>query len=204
MGGVAAVVLLPFGLPVSVLGAGVFGVLAGLLSGTLVTRLRINPFIADAGRRWSWCGAQRSRTLTRARSVSLDDTFLELGSGWPLPYAFAIMVVIAIIGHVLLNSRPWGRHVYAVGADENAAAMSGLRVSRLKMQCYLISGMLAGLAGLLLAARLGTGSPIIGESTPLSAAAAALIGGASLRGGEGSIGGAHDRGSSSSAAWSTQ
>ena len=189
MGGVAAVVLLPFGLPVSVLGAGVFGTLAGLLSGTLVTRLRINPFIATLAVMVMVRGATLAYTDTRP-VVSLDDTFLELGSGWPLPYAFAIMVVIAIIGHVLLNSRPWGRHVYAVGADENAAAMTGLRVNRLKMQCYLISGMLAGLAGLLLAARLGTGSPIVGESMALSAAAAALIGGASLRGGEGSIGGA--------------
>ena len=68
--------------------------------------------------------------------------------------------------------------------------MTGLRVSRLKTQCYVISGVLAGIAGLLLAARLGTGSPIVGEATPLTAAAAALIGGATLRGGEGSVGGA--------------
>ena len=88
------------------------------------------------------------------------------------------------------DERPWGRHVYAVGADERAAAMSGLRSTRLKTQCYVISGVLAGVAGLLLAARLGTGSPIIGEATPLTAAAAALIGGASLKGGEGSIAGA--------------
>ncbi len=73
---------------------------------------------------------------------------------------------------------------------KRAAVMAGLRVSRIKMQCYILSGVLAGLAGILLAARLGTGSPIIGESTPLTAAAAALIGGASLRGGEGSIPGA--------------
>jgi ribose/xylose/arabinose/galactoside ABC-type transport system permease subunit len=189
MGGVAAVVLLPYGLVMSALGAAFFGALAGLLSGTLVTRLRINPFIATLAVMVMVRGATLAYTDTRP-VVSLDDTFLALGGGWPLPYAFLIMVAVAIVAHVVLNSRPWGRHVYAVGADERAAAMSGLRVGLLKMQCYLISGILAGSAGLLLAARLGTGSPIIGESTPLSAAAAALIGGASLRGGEGSIGGA--------------
>jgi ribose transport system permease protein len=122
--------------------------------------------------------------------VSLDDTFLALGEGNPLPYAFLVMIAIMIAGHVLLYQRPWGRHVYAIGADERSAQMTGLRVSRLKIECYVLSGVLAALAGLLLAARLGTGSPIVGEVTPLTAAAAALIGGASLRGGEGSIMGA--------------
>ncbi|MCW2308975.1 ABC transporter permease [Rhodobium gokarnense] len=189
MGGVVAVVLLPYGLGVSVVAAGTFGALAGTLSGTLVTRLRINPFISTLAVMVMVRGAVLAYTDTRP-VVSLDDMFLALGEGWPVPYAFLIMVAVAITAHVWLNSRPWGRHVYAVGADETAAAMSGLRVGRLKLQCYLISGALAGFAGLLLAARLGTGSPIIGESTPLSAAAAALIGGASLRGGEGSVGGA--------------
>lgn len=189
MGGVAAVVLLPYGLVAAALGAAFFGALAGLLSGMLVTRLRINPFIATLAVMVMVRGATLAYTDTRP-VVSLDDTFLALGRGYPVPYAFMVMVAIAIVAHVFLNSRPWGRHVYAVGADERAAAMSGLPVGRLKVQCYLISGILAGTAGLLLAARLGTGSPIIGESTPLTAAAAALIGGASLRGGEGSIAGA--------------
>lgn len=189
MGGVVAVVLLPYGLPVSALGAGVAGVLAGLLSGTLVTRLRINPFIATLAVMVMVRGGVMAYTDTRP-VVSLDDAFLALGSGYPVPYAFIVLLVVIALGHVLLRTRPWGRHVYAVGADERAAAMAGLRVRLLKTQCYMISGFLAAISGLLLAARLGTGSPIIGEATPLTAAAAALIGGASLRGGEGSILGA--------------
>jgi ribose transport system permease protein len=189
MGGVAAVVLLPFGIVVAALGAIVAGGLAGLLSGALVTRLRINPFIATLAVMVMVRGGTLAYTDTRP-VVSLDDTFLALGSGRPVPYAFIVLIVVMAIAHVLLTERPWGRHVYAVGADERAAAMSGLRVARLKTQCYAISGVLAGVAGILLAARLGTGSPIIGEATPLTAAAAALIGGASLRGGEGSVGGA--------------
>lgn len=189
MGGVAAVVLLPNGIVVAGLGAAIVGGLAGVLNGTLVTRLKINPFIATLAVMVMVRGGVLAYTDTRP-VVSLDDTFLALGSGRPVPYAFMVLVAIMVVTHVLLKSRPWGRHVYAVGADERAAAMAGLRVNLLKTQCYVLSGVFAGIAGLLLAARLGTGSPIIGEATPLTAAAAALIGGASLRGGEGSIAGA--------------
>lgn len=189
MGGVAAVVFLPYGLGVAVAGALVAGGLAGLLNGTLVTRLRINPFIATLAVMVMVRGGTLAYTDTRP-VVSLDDAFLAIGGGRPVPYAFIVLMVVLLAMHVLLTQRPWGRHVYAVGADERAAAMSGLRVWRLKTQCYVLSGILAGGAGFLLAARLGTGSPIIGEATPLMAAAAALIGGASLRGGEGSVAGA--------------
>lgn len=189
MGGVAAVVLLPHGIAVSAMGAAICGGLAGLLCGTLVTRLRINPFIATLAVMVMVRGGTLAYTDTRP-VVSLEDNFLALGGGYPLPYAFMVLVAVMLVAHIFLNNRPWGRHVYAVGAEERAAAMSGLRVIPLKTQCYVISGVLAGTAGLLLAARLGTGSPIIGEATPLTAAAAALIGGASLRGGEGSVAGA--------------
>lgn len=189
MGGVVAVVLLPNGIVVAGLGAAIVGGLAGVLNGTLVTRLKINPFIATLAVMVMVRGGVLAYTDTRP-VVSLDDTFLALGSGRPVPYAFMVLVAVMVVTHVLLKSRPWGRHVYAVGADERAAAMAGLRVNLLKTQCYVLSGAFAGIAGLLLAARLGTGSPIIGEATPLTAAAAALIGGASLRGGEGSIAGA--------------
>lgn len=189
MGGVVAVLLLPHGLVASALGAATAGIAAGILSGTLVTRLRINPFIATLAVMVMVRGGILAYTDTRP-VVGLEDAFLALGGGRPVPYAFLVMLTVAAFAHVLLSERPWGRHVYAVGADERAAAMAGLRVTRIKMQCYALSGLLAALAGMLLAARLGTGSPIIGEATPLTAAAAALIGGASLRGGEGSVPGA--------------
>lgn len=189
MAGVAGVVLLPYGIVPASVGALIAGGLAGVLSGTLVTRLRINPFIATLAVMVMVRGGTLAYTDTRP-VISLDDAFLAIGGGRPVPYAFILLLVVLLAAHVLLNQRPWGRHVYAVGADAVAASMSGLRVRRLKTQCYVLSGMLAGAAGFLLAARLGTGSPIIGEATPLTAAAAALIGGASLRGGEGSVAGA--------------
>jgi ribose/xylose/arabinose/galactoside ABC-type transport system permease subunit len=189
MGGVAAIVLLPFGLPAALLGAVLAGGLSGYLNGVQVTRLRINPFIATLSMMVIIRGATLAYTDTRP-VVSLDETFLMLSGGRPVPLPFLVLAVVALLAHIALTQRPWGRHVYAVGAGELAAAMSGLDTGRLKRQCYTLSGALAGLAGVLLASRLGTGSPIIGDATPLIAAAAALIGGASLRGGEGSVAGA--------------
>jgi ribose/xylose/arabinose/galactoside ABC-type transport system permease subunit len=189
MGGIAAVVLIPHGLGVSVAGAAGLGALAGLVSGLLVTRLRINPFIATLAVMVVVRGAILAYTGTRP-VVGLDDRFLTLGEGRPVPYAFMIMAALLVAAHVALSSLPWGRHVFAVGVDERAAAMAGLRTNRIRISTYVISGFLAGIAGLFLAARLGTGSPIVGEATALTAAAAALIGGATLKGGEGSIPGA--------------
>lgn len=189
MGGITAIVLLPYGLVISVIGAVGAGALAGLASGALVTRLRINPFIATLAVMVIVRGAILAYTGTRP-VVGLDDSFLALGSGWPIPHAFWLLAVLLVGLHLALTTRPWGRHVYAVGADERAATMSGLKTDAIKRGTYFLSGALAGLAGLFLAARLGTGSPIIGEATPLTAAAAALIGGATLKGGEGSVAGA--------------
>ncbi len=188
MGGVAGVVLLPWGLPAAMAGAALAGTTAGLLSGALVTRLTINPFIATLAMMVMVRGATLAYTDTRP-VVSLEESFLALAGGNPIPYAFILLLAVMLVAHVLLNTRPWGRHIYALGGDERSAAMVGLPVNRLKIQCYMLSGLLAGFAGFLLAARLGTGSPIIGDATPLTAAAAALLGGATLKGGEGSIGG---------------
>lgn len=189
IGGVAAVVLLPYGLGMSLIGAVGLGAIAGLTSGTLVTRLRINPFIATLAVMVIVRGAVLAYTGTRP-VVGLEDDFLALADGQPVPYAFLLMLALLVLCHVSLTKRPWGRHVYAVGMDDRAATMAGLNTIRIKTATYVVSGALAGLAGMFLAARLGTGSPIIGEATPLTAAAAALIGGATLKGGEGSIAGA--------------
>jgi ribose transport system permease protein len=189
MGGIAAIVLLPHGLGISLAGAIGLGAMAGFVSGTLVTRLRINPFIATLAVMVVVRGAVLAYTGTRP-VVGLEDHFLALGGGRPIPYAFVAMVLLLVALHILLTTRPLGRHIYAVGVDERAAMMAGLRTRRLKTATYVLSGALAGLAGMFLAARLGTGSPIIGETTALTAAAAALIGGATLKGGEGSISGA--------------
>lgn len=190
LAGVVAILLLPYGIAASILGATAAGMVCGALSGTLVTRLRINPFIATLAVMMIVRGAVLGYSDARP-VVGFEDAFLALGDGrrlLPIPVLALIGVLVAV--HVALAYRPWGRHVYAVGANERSAVMAGLHVGRLKMSCYALSGALAGIAGLLLAAQLGTGSPIVGEQVPLTAAAAALLGGATLRGGEGSVPGA--------------
>jgi ribose transport system permease protein len=190
LGGVAGVVLIPWlGIFGAMAGAAAFGAASGLANGALVAFLRLNPFIATLAMMVTVRGAILAYTDTRPVS-NFDDPFLSLAGGAPIPYAFMVLVAFLAAATVAMHHRPWGRHIYALGADERAARMSGLPVTTLKLQCYAISGFLAGLAGYWMAARLGTGSPIIGDATPLTAAAAALIGGASLRGGEGSIFGA--------------
>lgn len=190
LGGVAGVTLIPWlGVTGAMVAAAIFGAGAGIANGALVTFLRLNPFIATLAMMVMVRGAILAFTDTRPVS-NFDDPFLALAGGFPVPYAFMLLVACLILATIVMHTRAWGRHVYALGADERAARMSGLPVRKLKLQCYAISGLLAGLAGYWMAARLGTGSPIIGEITPLTAAAAALIGGASLRGGEGSIFGA--------------
>jgi ribose transport system permease protein len=190
LGGVAGVTLIPsLGVYGAMAAAATFGTAAGLANGALVTFLRLNPFIATLAMMVMVRGAIMAFTDTRPVS-NFDDPFLALAGGTPIPYAFMVLVACLVLAAVVMHSRAKGRHIYALGADERAARMSGLPVNALKLQCYAISGLLAGLAGYWIAARLGTGSPIIGDATPLTAAAAALIGGASLRGGEGSIFGA--------------
>jgi ribose transport system permease protein len=190
LGGVAGVVLIPsLGVYGAMIAAAVAGMIAGFANGGLITFLRLNPFIATLAMMVMVRGGILAFTDTRPVS-NFDDPFLALAGGSPIPYAFVLLVIVLIIAMVVMDQRAWGRHIYALGADENAARMSSLPVTKLKLQCYAVSGLLAGLAGYWLAARLGTGSPIIGDMTPLTAAAAALIGGASLRGGEGSIFGA--------------
>lgn len=190
LAGVVAVLLLPYGIAASILGATAAGTICGALSGTLVTRLRINPFIATLAVMMIVRGAVLGYTDARP-VVGFEDAFLMLGDGRRLlPIPVLALIGVLVVVHVALAHRPWGRHVYAVGANERSAVMAGLHVGRLKMSCYALSGALAGIAGLLLAAQLGTGSPIVGEQLPLTAAAAALLGGATLRGGQGSVPGA--------------
>lgn len=190
LAGVVAILLLPYGIAASIAGATAAGAICGALSGSLVTRLRINPFIATLAVMMIVRGAVLWFTDARP-VVGFEQAFLALGDGRRLlPIPVLVLLGILVVVHLALAHRPWGRHVYAVGANERSAAMAGLHVCRLKLSCYSLSGALAGIAGLLLTAQLGTGSPIIGEQAPLTAAAAALLGGATLRGGEGSVPGA--------------
>ena len=189
--GVVAIALAPYGLGWAIIGSTITGLIAGLLNGTLIARFKINPFIASFATMIMMRGAVLYYTDTRP-TVYFDPLINSIGRGKILgiPYAFLIMLIVMVILHVVLTTRAWGRHVYAIGSDDHAARLAGLPVSRIRIQVYILCSCLAALTGALLAAKLATGSPIVGASTALFIAAAALLGGATLQGGQGSIPGA--------------
>ena len=173
------------------------GTLIGAINGLLITRLLVAPFIATLG------------TLYVARGIALllsgGATFPNLvgkpeleNQGFPLigagtlfgiPYSILILVVLALIAAYVAQRTPFGRRVYAVGGNERAAALSGVRVDRVKVAVYMISGFCAAVAGLIVSSQLVASHPASGETFELNAIAAAVLGGTSLSGGRGRIGG---------------
>ena len=188
---VAILLLAKVPMPLAILAALLVGVGIGLANGLIVTGLRVNPLVATLG------------TMSIARGVAL--VFTEGFSLSSLPAGFAIfgksqvlglplmvwiMLVIVIAGDVALRRTRFLRQVYFIGGNEKAAALSGIPVNRVRILCFTLSGLLAAIAGVLLASRLMSGTPTAGNALELQALAAAVIGGASLRGGEGTILGA--------------
>jgi ribose/xylose/arabinose/galactoside ABC-type transport system permease subunit len=171
-------------------GAGV-GIALGAVNGIAITRFNLPPFIATLA---IWFIAGRDGGLAYlvndGQPVSnLPNVFLVLGAGSiggiPIPIIF--MIVVVVIGHLVLTRTKFGRYVYAVGGNEEAAWLSGINVSRVKLAVYVISGLLAALAGMLLAARLASGDPKTGIGQELDVIAAVVVGGTSLFGGRGTI-----------------
>jgi erythritol transport system permease protein len=173
------------------------GAMVGSINGLLIAVLDVAPFIATLG------------TLYVARGAALilsgGATFPNLGgradlqnTGFPaigagawlgIPLPIWIMALFALGGAFLASKTPFGRHVYAIGGNERAARLSGVRVRRVKFWVYVMSGVCAATVGLIIAAQLGAAHPATGETFELNAIAAAVLGGTSLRGGRGTIGG---------------
>lgn len=167
------------------------GALCGAANGIVITRGRVAPFIVTLG----MMTAARGLALVASggKPVSnLSRDFTRAGSGDLLgvPYPALIFFAVAAIAWVFLSRTRWGRYIYATGGNAAAARASGIRVDRIKLLAYTISGLMAGLAGVVLAARITTGQPNAGVGYELDAIAAVVIGGTSLSGGVGGIGGA--------------
>jgi inositol transport system permease protein len=122
----------------------------------------------------------------------LDPSFNWIGQGDILgvPVPIFLLIVVAVAAHIMLTRTRFGRYVYAIGGNEQAARVSGISISRVKIGIYTISGLLAGLGGLILAGRIGSGNPTLGTGIELDAITAAVIGGASFAGGIGTVWGA--------------
>jgi ribose transport system permease protein len=171
------------------------GVITGLLNGLMITRLRLPPFIATLGMMMVARGV--ALTITNAyASPAADPTFGNLGNDaifaagpkFPgIPYPVLIMIAVAIIFQFILTKTRLGRYTFAVGSNEEAARLSGIKVSQVKVVSYIISGLLAALVGIILASRMVTAQPNSAVGYELNAIASAVIGGVSLMGGVGSV-----------------
>lgn len=172
---------LPVFIPVLV-GLGI-GLLAGVINGALIAYTKIPPFIATLGMMVSARGL--SKWYTKGQPVSgLTDSFNFIGSGiWPV----IIFLAVAVIFHIALRYTRYGKFTYAIGANMQAARVSGINIEHHLIKVYAVAGLLAGLAGIVTAARAQTAQAGMGVMYELDAIAAAVIGGTSLTGGVGRI-----------------
>ena len=164
------------------------GALCGAANGLIVTRGRVAPFIVTLGMMTVARGL--ALVVSGGRPVSnLSPQFTWMGSAevLGLPLLVWMLLGVAAVVHVALQRLRWGRYVYAVGGNEAAARASGIDVGRIKLSAYLVCGACAGLAGVMLAARITTGQPNAGVAYELDAIAAVVIGGTSLSGGVGGV-----------------
>lgn len=162
------------------------GTAAGAVNGFLVAKFKIAPFIATLGMMTAARGL--ANLYADGRPVSrLDPNFNFLGQGSLLgiPVPILIFATVALLTHVMLNYTRFGRHTYAIGGNEQAARVSGINVSMVKFKIYTLSGFFAGIAGMILAARVGSGNPALGQGIELDAITATVIGGTSFAGGIG-------------------
>jgi putative xylitol transport system permease protein len=164
------------------------GMACGGISGGIVARFRVPAFVVTLG----MLSAARGMTLiySGGRPIpNLTDEFRWIGTGsiWGIPVPIFLLLGTFAVAHFVLTQTRFGRHVYAVGGNPHAAKVSGLPVNRIRFWVYVIAGALAGLAGMLLAARTGSGLPQAGIAYELDAIAAVVIGGTSLAGGVGRV-----------------
>lgn len=186
--GVQMMVHLGWDWPLAVIGGTVVGGLAGLANGLLVTRLHLAPFIATLGMMSVARGLVN--ILTGAVAVfGVPDSFRLLGQGMidGIPIPLITLVVLALLAHLILSRTRLGRYTYAIGSNEEAARLSGIRVGAYLMAVYALQGLLAGFGGMIAMSRVASGQPNFGDGLELDVIAAAVIGGASLFGGQGTI-----------------
>jgi len=172
------------------------GAVAGSISGTLIAKLKIPPFIATLGMMQAWKGL--SLVVASDKPIYFNDTenFYRISQDsligyflpWlPIPNAGLILLALAIVASIVLKSTALGRYTYAIGSNEEAVRLSGVNVDAWKITIYSMAGAICGIAGLLLASRINSAQPALGQGYELDAIAAVVIGGTSLSGGTGTI-----------------
>jgi ribose transport system permease protein len=178
----------PQGVLVSVMVALLFGIAIGILNGLLVTKGKVVPFIATLGTMVFVHGIMLTYTLQQPISgKDIGFTFWGGGSIGPIPTPFIITLAIAGVLYIILKYTQFGRNIYAVGGNEESAFLAGISVQKTRFLTFVMSGFLTALAGVLLASRLNSSSPIIGSETNIMAISAAVLGGVSMGGGKGNV-----------------
>ncbi|MBL8134891.1 MAG: ABC transporter permease [Anaerolineae bacterium] len=183
-------------LPIGILGGVATGAFAGFLNGTIIAKMKIPPFIATLGMMYVAKGL--SLIISGLRPIYFNETpeFRDVAMGsvigsfipeFEIPNAVLIMFLAAIVAALILARTVLGRYTFALGSNEEATRLSGVNTDRWKIAVYTVSGFFAGLAGVVIASRLNSAQPALGQGYELDAIAAVVIGGTSLSGGEGTI-----------------
>lgn len=175
-------------LPVAALIVVLVGVVGGLVNGTVITRLNVNPFVATLGTTSVFSGLALLYSKSSPFIVS-DPGFTWLGRGliWGVPVSVFLMVLIFLAGEIVLSRTTYGRSLYAIGGNDEASRLAGLRTVALRASSYVICSACAAVAGMIIASRLSIGQADIGSTMALDAIAVVVIGGTSLMGGEGAV-----------------
>lgn len=177
-----------YSLWLAIIGTLIAGIALGALNGFIVVLTKVPPFIVTLGT--MTIGRGLALILSKGRPISdLNESLNILGNGdlFGIPIPILFLVLSYATCHILLTKTIFGRYVKAIGGNEMASYVAGVRVNRIKLYVYMISGLFAALAGILLTARINTGQPNAGLGFELDAIAAVIIGGTSTRGGKGTI-----------------
>lgn len=164
------------------------GLAAGLINGTIITRINVNPFVATLGTTSAFSGLALLYSNSSPFVVS-DKAFTVIGRGALLgiPISIWILGAVLVVGELVLRRTVYGRSLYAIGGNDEAARLAGLPTAFLRTSTYVVCGVCAALGGMIIASRLSIGQADIGSSMALDSIAVVVIGGTSLMGGEGSV-----------------
>ena len=185
--------LLGSGMPVTlaILISLILGCILGMMNGLLISYGKLAPFIVTLATMTIFRGATLVYTNANPITKGLSDTFLFqfLGQGYivGIPFPVIIMFIVFIVLYVLLHKTAFGKSVYAIGGNEKAAYISGVKLNKVKIIIYSISGIMASISGLIITSRLSSAQPTAGASYEMDAIAAVVLGGTSLSGGKGRI-----------------
>ncbi len=177
-----------YGWPLALLGALAVGAAAGLIQGLAITKLRVPPFVVTLGGMSAFRGA--ALMFAGGGPISgFDAGFRWWGQGYvgPVPVPVILFLALAVVAHAILRYTRYGRRVYAVGGNPEAARLSGIDVERTTLSVYVLIGLMAGLGGFVLASRLNSAEAVAGVGYELTVIAGVVIGGTSLFGGVGTV-----------------